>query len=272
MTLLTVEGIVTSFGRNRVHNGLSLSLHSGEIVSILGHNGAGKTLTLRTIVGLKKVDSGTITFDGVEITNWPTEKIISLGVSMVPQGRKIFSGLTVRENIEVGGYLQRDRLTLQSDIDNLFELFPVLRERRNARGGDLSGGEQQILAIARSLVVRPRLLLLDEPSLGLSPKAVEDLRDVILNLRQAFSTAILLVEQNVSLAFAVTKRGYLLRNGEVAASGELQELRRSGVMEDIYLGAARSSGATASATAGPHDPDIGRTSEIQQLKESEDKC
>ena len=178
----------------------------------------------------------------------------------------------MRENIEVGGYLQRDRLTLQSDIDNLFELFPVLRERRNARGGDLSGGEQQMLGIARSLVARPRLLLLDEPSLGLSPKAVEDLRDVILNLRQAFSTAILLVEQNVSLAFAVTKRGYLLRNGEVAASGELQELRRSGVMEDIYLGAARSSGATASATAGPHDPDIGRTSEIQQLKESEDEC
>ena len=272
MTLLAVEGVVTSFGRNRVHNGLSLSIHPGEIVSILGHNGAGKTLALRAVVGLKKVDTGTITLDGLEITNWPTEKITSLGVTMVPQGRKIFSGLTVRENIEVGGYLQRDRLTLQSDIDSLFELFPVLWERRNGRGGDLSGGEQQMLAIARSLVARPRLLLLDEPSLGLSPKAVEELRDVILNLRQAFDTAILLVEQNVSLAFAVTKRGYLLRNGEVAASGELQELRRSGVMEDVYLGAARSSGGPASATAGLHGPETVQTSEIPQLGGSEDKC
>ena len=213
----------------------------GEIVALLGHNGAGKTVALRAIAGLKKVDAGTVAMNGLDITNWPAEEVVRVGISLVPQGRRIFKSLTVRDNLELGGYARRDQADVKSDVQRMFDFFPVLAERRAKRGGELSGGQQQMLAIARGLIARPKVLLLDEPSMGLSPKLVTELRDIILDVHEQFGASILLVEQHVSLALAVAERGYLMKTGDVVASGILSELRDSGAMQEIYLGRTRES-------------------------------
>ena len=236
MSLLSVSGVQTSFGRTRVHRDLSLAVHEGEIVALLGHNGAGKTVALRAIAGLKNVDAGTVVMNGREITNWPAEQVVRVGISLVPQGRRIFTSLTVHDNLVLGGYARRDQAAVEVDIQRMFDYFPVLAERRAKRGGELSGGQQQMLAIARGLIARPKVLLLDEPSLGLSPKLVTELRDIILGVHEQFGASILLVEQHVSLALAVSERGYLMKTGEMVASGVLSELRDSGAMQEIYLG------------------------------------
>ena len=236
MSLLSVSGVQTSFGRTRVHRDLSLAVHEGEIVALLGHNGAGKTVALRAIAGLKNVDAGTVVMNGREITNWPAEQVVRAGISLVPQGRRIFTSLTVHDNLVLGGYARRDQAAVEVDIQRMFDYFPVLAERRAKRGGELSGGQQQMLAIARGLIARPTVLLLDEPSLGLSPKLVTELRDIILGVHEQFGASILLVEQHVSLALAVAERGYLMKTGEMVASGVLSELRDSGAMQEIYLG------------------------------------
>ena len=236
MSLLSVSGVQTSFGRTRVHRDLSLAVHEGEIVALLGHNGAGKTVALRAIAGLKNVDAGTVVMNGREITNWPAEQVVRAGISLVPQGRRIFTSLTVHDNLVLGGYARRDQAAVEVDIQRMFDYFPVLAERRAKRGGELSGGQQQMLAIARGLIARPKVLLLDEPSLGLSPKLVTELRDIILGVHEQFGASILLVEQHVSLALAVAERGYLMKTGEMVASGVLSELRDSGAMQEIYLG------------------------------------
>ena len=236
MSLLSVSGVQTSFGRTRVHRDLSLAVHEGEIVALLGHNGAGKTVALRAIAGLKNVDAGTVVMNGREITNWPAEQVVRVGISLVPQGRRIFTSLTVHDNLVLGGYARRDQAAVEVDIQRMFDYFPVLAERRAKRGGELSGGQQQMLAIARGLIARPKVLLLDEPSLGLSPKLVTELRDIILGVHEQFGASILLVEQHVSLALAVAERGYLMKTGEMVASGVLSELRDSGAMQEIYLG------------------------------------
>ena len=236
MSLLSVSGVQTSFGRTRVHRDLSLAVHEGEIVALLGHNGAGKTVALRAIAGVKNVDAGTVVMNGRDITNWPAEQVVRAGISLVPQGRKIFTSLTVRDNLELGGYGRRDQAAVEADVQQMFDFFPVLAERRAKRGGELSGGQQQMLAIARGLIARPKLLLLDEPSLGLSPRLVSELRDIILGVHAQFGASILLVEQHVSLALAVAERGYLMKTGEMVASGVLSELRDSGAMQEIYLG------------------------------------
>ena len=236
MSLLSVSGVQTSFGRTRVHRNLSLTVQEGEIVALLGHNGAGKTVALRAIAGVKNVDAGTVVMNGRDITNWPAEQVVRAGISLVPQGRKIFTSLTVRDNLELGGYGRRDQAAVEADVQQMFDFFPVLAERRAKRGGELSGGQQQMLAIARGLIARPKLLLLDEPSLGLSPRLVSELRDIILGVHAQFGASILLVEQHVSLALAVAERGYLLKTGDVVASGILAELRDSGAMQEIYLG------------------------------------
>lgn len=236
MSLLSVSGVQTSFGRTRVHRDLSLAVQEGEIVALLGHNGAGKTVALRAIAGLKNVDAGTVVMNGREITNWPAEQVVRAGISLVPQGRRIFTSLTVHDNLVLGGYARRDQAAVEVDIQRMFDYFPVLAERRAKRGGELSGGQQQMLAIARGLIARPKVLLLDEPSLGLSPKLVTELRDIILGVHAQFGASILLVEQHVSLALAVAERGYLMKTGEMVASGVLAELRDSGAMQEIYLG------------------------------------
>jgi branched-chain amino acid transport system ATP-binding protein len=236
MTLLRIDGLTTSFGQNRVHNQLCMEAEENEIVGILGHNGAGKTVLLRAIVGLKHIDQGVIEFRSEDITNWEADRVAAIGISMVPQGRMIFSGLTVHENLEMGGYLTKNVKKLKEQIAHVYEFFPMLHERRSSFGGELSGGQQQILAIARGLIRAPVLLLLDEPSLGLSPIAVKHMRETILNLKKEFNTGILIVEQNISLAFSVIERGYLLKQGEVVAEGTLTELKSSGAMESVYLG------------------------------------
>ena len=236
MSLLSASGVQTSFGRTRVHRDLSLTVQEGEIVALLGHNGAGKTVALRAIAGLKQVDAGTVTLNGLSITNWPPEQVVRAGISLVPQGRRIFASLTVRDNLQLGGYGRRDQAEVEADVQRMFDFFPVLAERRARGGGELSGGQQQMLAIARGLIARPKVLLLDEPSMGLSPRLVLELRDIILGVHEQFGTSILLVEQHVSLALAVAERGYLLKTGDVVASGILSELRDSGAMQQIYLG------------------------------------
>ena len=237
MPLLQVSDLHTAYGRTRVHRGVDLTLDSGEIVAILGPNGAGKTTLLSAIAGLIGVSGGRISFKDQDITSWSADRAAKVGISLVPEGRRIFPGMTVRDNLELGAYVQIDRAKVESDLDRVLDYFPILRERLGAQGSDLSGGQQQMLAIARGVMAHPTLILLDEPSLGLSPVLVRDLERIILGLRDEFGASVLLVEQNASLALGVAKRGYLMQTGAIAAEGLLEEMRDTGVMRELYLGA-----------------------------------
>ncbi len=239
MSLLSVEQLDTAYGVVQVTRDVSLTVDEGEIVTIIGPNGAGKSTILRAISGLLKPRRGTISFNGRNVTGLPADRMAALGVVMVPEGRRIFGDLTVRENLRIGAYCRKDEDAIERDIAQMESYFDILAKKRDAKGSALSGGQQQMLAIARGLMARPRVLILDEPSLGLAPVMVRDLRSVIGAVRDTFGAAVLLVEQNASLALAVAERGYLLQHGRIVASGLIGELRESSLMRELYFGERR---------------------------------
>ncbi len=240
MNPLEAEHLRTAYGPVVVSRDVSLTVGQREIVTILGPNGAGKSTLLRAIAGLLRPKKGTIRWNGHEVTGVPADRMASMGVVMVPEGRRVFADLTVQENLRLGGYCRKDQAAIEDDIQRMETYFQVLATKRSARAGDLSGGQQQMLAIARGLMARPQILLLDEPSLGLSPLLVKEVRSVIMDVRDKFSASVLLVEQNAGLALAVAERGYLLQHGEIVASGSIAELRDDRLMHELYLGQARS--------------------------------
>jgi branched-chain amino acid transport system ATP-binding protein len=239
MTLLQVEHFRTAYGPVVVNRDASLTVDQNEIVTILGPNGAGKSTLLRAISGLLRPKKGSVRFDGEDVTGAPADRMASMGIVMVPEGRRIFADLTVQENLRLGAYCRKDPDAIEDDINLMESYFNVLATKRAAKGGELSGGQQQMLAIARGLMARPRILLLDEPSLGLSPLLIREVRAVISDVRTKFSAAVLLVEQNAGLALAVAERGYLLQHGEIVASGPIAELRDNRLMHELYLGQGR---------------------------------
>jgi branched-chain amino acid transport system ATP-binding protein len=236
VSLLEVVDIDTAYGAVAVNRGVSLAVAEGEIATILGPNGAGKTTLLRAICGLLKPKRGRIVVDGRDMTRQPPDRLAKAGVVMVPEGRRIFADLTVRENLRLGAYSRDDREAIEADIGRMETYFGILSEKRDQKGGALSGGQQQMLAIARGLMARPRVLLLDEPSLGLSPLMVKEVQSVILDVKKNFGAAVLLVEQNASLALSVAERGYLMQSGRIVAANAIEELRDSRLMRELYLG------------------------------------
>jgi len=233
--VLELTDVHVRYGNIRALQGVSLRVENGELVALIGSNGAGKSTTLRTISGLLRPAQGTITFEGADITTAATDRIVSLGISHCPEGRRIFGSLTVLENLRLGAVSRSDSAAVTADLDMVFELFPLLKERLGQAGGTLSGGEQQMLAIGRALMSRPRLLLLDEPSLGLAPLMVERIFATIAELRRQGRT-ILLVEQNVHQALDVADRAYVLETGRVTLDGPASVLRHDPKVEQSYLG------------------------------------
>lgn len=234
-SLLTITNLYAGYGPIEVLKDISLEVQEGEIVTIIGANGAGKTTTLMTISGAVRARSGTILWDGKEIQNLPPHEIVRLGLCQSPEGRRIFPRLTVRENLELGAYTRRDKSGIRRDMEYVCELFPILQERRDQSGGTLSGGEQQMLAVARALMGRPRLLLLDEPSLGLAPLIVLRIFEVIRKLN-AEGMSVLLVEQNARLALKLAHRGYVLETGCITMSDQADVLLNDQRVRDAYLG------------------------------------
>lgn len=236
---LEIRGLETRIGATPVHHGVDVTVGAGEAVTVLGSNGAGKTTLLRAVMGLLRPTRGAILVDGVDITAARVHERAGLGIAYVPEGRRIFADLTVRENLGVGGHARR-RSAADEDrrVAEIFAVFPALADKARQLGGELSGGQQQMLAIGRALMADPRVLLLDEPSLGLAPMLVADVRDVLLDIRRRSGTAILIVEQNAGLAFAVAERAYLMARGEIVASGSASELEGSDLVRELYLGAS----------------------------------
>ncbi len=232
--LLTVRGVETYYGKIIALRGVDIDVNEGEIVTLIGANGAGKSTLMMTIFGEPRARSGAITFDGHDITNLPPHEIARLGIAQSPEGRRIFSRMTVFENLQMGAAL-RGNATFQSDLERVFAIFPRLKERAQQRGGTLSGGEQQMLAIGRALMSRPRLLLLDEPSLGLAPLVVKLIFDVIRDLNRQEGLTVFLVEQNAYHALRLAHRGYVLVNGSVTMSGEGRELLARPEVRAAYL-------------------------------------
>ena len=233
--VLEVKDLDVHYGGIQALKGVSLEVGEGEIVTLIGANGAGKTTTLRTISGLLRPTSGSVRYRGEEITRAPPESIVWRGISQSPEGRKIFANLTVQENLDLGAYVRRDREGIASDLERVFTLFPRLRERRRQAGGTLSGGEQQMLAMGRALMSRPKLLLLDEPSLGLAPLLVEQIFKCIREIN-AQGTTILLVEQNANQALKVAHRGYVLETGRVTLRDAAAALAANPQVRESYLG------------------------------------
>ena len=232
--MLSVRGAHTFYGRIEALRGVDLTVESGEIVTMIGANGAGKTTLLMTICGNPRARRGEIRFESESITGWPTYEIVRLGIAQVPEGRRIFPQMTVLENLQMGATLSKPEF-FDADIRNVYELFPILREREGQRGGTLSGGEQQMLAIARALMSRPRLLLLDEPSLGLAPLMVRQIFEVIREINQSHGMTVLLVEQNAYHALRLADRGYVMANGQVVLSGTGKELLANEAVRKAYL-------------------------------------
>lgn len=233
--LLALENVFAGYGSLTILKGISFRVFPHEIVTLIGSNGAGKTTTLNTISGIVKVRQGSITFDGRNISTSAPHEIARLGIAHVPEGRRLFPDLTVIENLEMGAFLRRDKEGIRHDIDRMFTLFPRLRERANMRAGSLSGGEQQMCAIARGLMARPRILLLDEPSLGLAPKVVAQIFDIIQQINRD-GTPVLLVEQNAHMALSIAHRGYVIATGEITLEGTGQELLGNEMVKKLYLG------------------------------------
>jgi len=236
MAMLEVADIHTFYGNIEALKGISLEVEEGEIVTLIGSNGAGKSTTLRSISGLTPPREGSIRFEGQEIGEMPPQEIVQLGISQSPEGRKCIQRMTVRENLELGAYLRRDSDGIEKDLQRVFELFPRLEEREKQKAGTMSGGEQQMLAIGRALMAQPRLLLLDEPSMGIAPVLVERIYETIAEINDQ-GTTILLVEQNANFALDVSKRGYVLEVGKVALSNDSESLRHDPEVQKAYLGA-----------------------------------
>jgi branched-chain amino acid transport system ATP-binding protein len=235
MALLEIQDIHTFYGTIEALKGISLEVNEGEIVTLIGSNGAGKSTTLRSISGLTPPREGSIRFNGEEIGETPPSEIVQRGISQAPEGRRIFDRMSVRENLELGAYLRRDHDKIQTDLDRVFELFPRLKEREKQKAGTMSGGEQQMLAIGRALMAEPKLLLLDEPSMGLAPVLVERIYETIAEINERGMT-ILLVEQNANFALEVAKRGYVLETGTVALAEDAAALRENPDVQKAYLG------------------------------------
>ncbi|MYL82673.1 ATP-binding cassette domain-containing protein [Desulfovibrio aerotolerans] len=233
--MLKLTDVASYYGNIQALKGVSLHIGQGEIVTLIGANGAGKTTTLMSISGVVQPKQGRIVFLGEDITRLSTERIVSLGITQVPEGRMIFPRLTVRENLLMGAYLRKDKAGIREDEEHAYTLFPVLRERRTQMGGTLSGGEQQMLAIGRALLARPKLLLLDEPSLGLAPLVVENIFEIIEQINKDGVT-VLLVEQNAQMALQIAHRGYVLETGRVTLEGPASDLLNDPKVRSAYLG------------------------------------
>ncbi len=232
---LQIENISAGYGPIEVLHNISLTVYEGEIVSIIGANGAGKTTTLMCISGIHQLRSGEIKFKGSKLQGIPSHEIVERGLSQVPEGRKIFPRLSVLENLELGAYVRKDKEAIASDLESVYELFPVLKERRNQQGGTLSGGEQQMLAIGRALMSRPKMLLLDEPSMGVAPLLVQKIFETIQEINKQ-GVSILLVEQNAHLALGISSRGYVLETGRVCLEDEAGRLLNNPKVKEAYLG------------------------------------
>ena len=235
MSMLEIENIHSYYGSIHALKGISLKVEKGEIVTLLGANGAGKTTTLRTISGLMKPSTGRVLLDGEDITPVKAHDVVAMGVAMVPEGRRIFARLTVAENLDMGAYI-RNRKDVPRELERVFKLFPRLKERTSQVAGTLSGGEQQMLAMARSMMTHPRVLLLDEPSMGLAPVLVEAIFETIEYVNQQEGTTILLVEQNATMALSVAKRGYVLETGRIVLSDTAANLQNNESVQKAYLG------------------------------------
>lgn len=234
-TMLTVNDINVFYGAIHAIKGVSLEVNEGEIVTLIGANGAGKSTILRTISGLLKPKTGSIQFDGQEIAGMPAHEIVKTGISQVPEGRRIFAEMSVLENLELGAFTRKDKDGIKADMELVFERFPRLKERIGQLAGTLSGGEQQMLAMGRALMSRPRLLLLDEPSMGLAPLLIKEIFAIIQDINKT-GTTVLLVEQNANMALSIAHRAYVLETGRITLSGDAKELAASDEVRKAYLG------------------------------------
>lgn len=233
--MLSVKGLHVSYGAIRAVSDINLNVEKGEVVMIIGANGAGKSTILRSIMGLNKQVSGEIRFNDVDLRAVPPSRIIQYGIAIVPEGRRMLGGMTVRENLELGAYILSDPKRVKQNIERMFSLFPRLKERENQLAGSLSGGEQQMVAIARALMSNPKLILMDEPSMGLAPVITEHIYENIKEIKKE-GTSILLVEQNAYMAMTVADRGYVLQNGRIVFSGTVDELKENANIREAYLG------------------------------------
>ena len=238
MSMLKVTDLKVSYGGIEALKGISFSVEQGQIVTLIGANGAGKSTTLRTISGLVKPASGKIEFEGSDITGKDTQKIVSSGIALVPEGRRVFDNLTVRENLKIGAYLRKDEDGIREDMNRVFDLFPRLRERDWQLAGTLSGGEQQMLAVGRAMMTRPKLMMMDEPSLGLAPLVVKDIFSIIRLLSESGIT-ILLIEQNANAALRCAHVGYVLETGRITMSGSGESLLNDARVREAYLGTGK---------------------------------
>ncbi len=234
--MLKINNVQTFYGNIQALKDVSLEVKEGEIVALIGANGAGKTTTLMTICGITPPRSGEILLDGDPIQDWSADKIVQKGIIQVPEGRRIFPDLTVLENLEMGAFLRKNKKLIQQDLNYVMELFPILEKRRNQPGGTLSGGEQQMLAISRALMARPRVLLLDEPSLGLAPLIIKQIFDIIRKINKENNTTIFLVEQNANQALKLAHRGYVMENGRITLVDSAENLLSNEDVKKAYLG------------------------------------
>ena len=235
MSLLKVTDLVVSYGGIEALKGISFDVEEGNIVTLIGANGAGKSTTLRTISGLVKPKSGRVYFEGRDITDYDTQRIVQTGIALVPEGRRVFANLTVLENLKIGAYLRKDKEVIEEDIEYVFDLFPRLKERSWQLAGTLSGGEQQMLAVARAMMTRPKMIMMDEPSLGLAPLVVKDIFKIIRTLKERGMT-VLLIEQNANAALRTCDYAYVLETGSITTEGTGAELLASEAIQEAYLG------------------------------------
>lgn len=235
MSLLEVKDLVVSYGGIEALKGISFTVEEGQIVTLIGANGAGKSTTLRAITGIVPIKSGSVLYNGQEITSLDTQKSVERGIALVPEGRRVFANLTVLENLKIGAYLRKDNAQIQKDIQHIYKLFPRLEERSWQLAGTLSGGEQQMLAVGRAMMTRPRLIMMDEPSLGLAPLVVKDIFSIIKRLSEDGIT-ILLIEQNANAALHAAHYGYVMETGAITLSGTGEELLASASIQEAYLG------------------------------------